>query len=1073
MALPGLELRGSGRWADAGAMSAGLRATVSDLGAAGPAVAALVGVALPALTGQAEASLELAGTAAAPEAKLAIQTPGLTVAGTPIADGRAELRLSGEAVELEASTALEPLGGAVVAVDAAASLAPGWTSARLSRLEVEVASQGWALAAPANLAFGPASVDRAELRSGSQRVVVSGGSVAGGAVDLKLEVSGLELARLPRGLWPESLGLAGRGEGRLHLAGTDARRTLEARLGVAGGELATLSGLELHAELAWRRQSGRASLEATLRRAEGGTLDLSADLPWPLDGPPGRPATCRVAAGGWPLRALLRALGVELEADGGLGGELTLTGSAGSPQLEARASLSDGRWAGAGPLGLTARLVGAGPALRAEAELTLAATALARASAELPFERGALLAHPGRTLGRLADAAWSGRMNVPGVELDSLAGTAKLPAGITGRVVADASIAGTPAAPRGTVSASLTGVALGGSPTLDGHLSVALEPVRTAVTALLTSGGAPALQLSAAVAAPVEQLGRDEVQRRAPLELSATVPQLTLRGEPGRRWSLAGLLEAKLEANGTLAAPRGTLVFDLSGLTLGGQAFGDLAGTVRTDQGRTTLQLAMDPVEGGTLRCEGTLGAVPGVQSTATALATAPLQLAVKGDGLGVGFLPPLLPGTLRAATGTLETELTVTGSPRAPRLAGTMALTSGTVTLPGWGTFTGVAFRATLDPRSVRLEGLSAQRGEGKLEGWAAVEGLDGAEPRLAGSLRATAFTLARALMDVATIDATATLGGRYRDRRVEVEVAIERGGAVRLPRKAPRALQPIEDRPDVVIGEEPPAPAGSPASGAATGEPALAVSLRVRGEGLLLKSDQPRVHVELRTDSTWDVTASPLQVAGTLDAGQGSFEPLAGRLFKVVRGHVGFTGGPLGEAQLDLAADYETATAKVHATISGTIHTPNLRLTSEPPLDEASLAMLIVTGRTEMGMSATQTQTQTQTQAKAQASAFTAQDAGMAAAMAVANKVFEDQLGEKMPLDTLTLDSGAMTAGKQLTDRVFVGYVRRFDARPEKGENVDEVQVQYHLSPRWTLESRYGNAGAGGASIIWQKDF
>ena len=40
-------------------------------------------------------------------------------------------------------------------------------------------------------------------------------------------------------------------------------------------------------------------------------------------------------------------------------------------------------------------------------------------------------------------------------------------------------------------------------------------------------------------------------------------------------------------------------------------------------------------------------------------------------------------------------------------------------------------------------------------------------------------------------------------------------------------------------------------------------------------------------------------------------------------------------------------------------------------------------------------------------------------------------------------------------------------------KGENVDEVRVQYHLSPRWTLESRYGGAGAGGASLIWQKDY
>jgi hypothetical protein len=27
--------------------------------------------------------------------------------------------------------------------------------------------------------------------------------------------------------------------------------------------------------------------------------------------------------------------------------------------------------------------------------------------------------------------------------------------------------------------------------------------------------------------------------------------------------------------------------------------------------------------------------------------------------------------------------------------------------------------------------------------------------------------------------------------------------------------------------------------------------------------------------------------------------------------------------------------------------------------------------------------------------------------------------------------------------------------------------------MTPRWTLESRYGNAGAGGASIVWQRDY
>ena len=66
-----------------------------------------------------------------------------------------------------------------------------------------------------------------------------------------------------------------------------------------------------------------------------------------------------------------------------------------------------------------------------------------------------------------------------------------------------------------------------------------------------------------------------------------------------------------------------------------------------------------------------------------------------------------------------------------------------------------------------------------------------------------------------------------------------------------------------------------------------------------------------------------------------------------------------------------------------------------------------------------------------------------------------------------------GALRAGKYVTDKIYVGYVRRFDADPERGENVDEVRVEYQITPRWTFESRYGNAQSGGASLIWSRDY
>ncbi|HVI95122.1 MAG TPA: translocation/assembly module TamB domain-containing protein, partial [Anaeromyxobacter sp.] len=61
----------------------------------------------------------------------------------------------------------------------------------------------------------------------------------------------------------------------------------------------------------------------------------------------------------------------------------------------------------------------------------------------------------------------------------------------------------------------------------------------------------------------------------------------------------------------------------------------------------------------------------------------------------------------------------------------------------------------------------------------------------------------------------------------------------------------------------------------------------------------------------------------------------------------------------------------------------------------------------------------------------------------------------------------------GKYVTNNLYVGYVYRFDARPERGENENEVRVEYQITPRWTFESSYGNAATGGASVIWSRDY
>jgi len=95
------------------------------------------------------------------------------------------------------------------------------------------------------------------------------------------------------------------------------------------------------------------------------------------------------------------------------------------------------------------------------------------------------------------------------------------------------------------------------------------------------------------------------------------------------------------------------------------------------------------------------------------------------------------------------------------------------------------------------------------------------------------------------------------------------------------------------------------------------------------------------------------------------------------------------------------------------------------------------------------------------------------MAVVGVFATQAFKNLVQDKIPLDTVALDAGSFRAGKYVTDKVYVSYVRRWDADPTKYQNTDEVRVQYQISMRWMFELSYGNAQTGGADLIWSRDY
>jgi translocation and assembly module TamB len=228
-----------------------------------------------------------------------------------------------------------------------------------------------------------------------------------------------------------------------------------------------------------------------------------------------------------------------------------------------------------------------------------------------------------------------------------------------------------------------------------------------------------------------------------------------------------------------------------------------------------------------------------------------------------------------------------------------------------------------------------------------------------------------------------------------------------------------------------------------------------------VLIRGEAPRVSVDLQGDVTFELSGGGVYAEGSVDVIRGKVEPINGRVFDVERGRVQFSGGPVRAAVLEVRARYDNPAAKVTVAITGPISKPEIQLSSDPHLDDAQIAMLIATGQADFKASTGAVGT------------LTGEEAGRAALGAVVTQVFNGLVAGKLPLDTVALDATALRAGKYVGDKVYVGYVRRFDAKPEEGENTDEVRLEYRITPRWKFEVSYGTARTGAASLIWSKDY
>ncbi|HEX9289527.1 MAG TPA: translocation/assembly module TamB domain-containing protein, partial [Anaeromyxobacteraceae bacterium] len=1099
--LPGGAVRAAGRWRRGGEVAGHAAVEGTDLAALRRNLEALLGQPLPALAGSGHVEAELSGTDAAPAASVRVQSPALALAGVsgsgialagrvagPLSAPRATVegtvarllaggldaralrlagRVEGRAAEVSVTGAVPELGPDALAVRAAASLSEDGRAVALSALTLAWPGDRFELQGPATVRLDGPSVDRFVLAAGAQRVALSGGITGRGrrrAVEATADVEALDLGLLPRALLPASLGLGGRATAHLTAKGALSAPELSGRVELAEAAVMGMQGLSAAADLRYDGAARRARVELGARRAAGGELEVRADLPTLLArAGAAAPLAAKVTVSGFPVREALRLAAVEppgpLEALASL--EVSAGGTVGAPTLEATAALEGARYGELDGLALRLRLQDDGDEAKLTAALDHAGARALDVEAAMPLALSELLRDPAAVARGLADARLTAAAAVPGLDLATVAGRQGVPADLRGRADVRAEVGGTLRAPRGRVTATLADGAVAGYRRVAAEVALAARDGATELQAKLAIEGEEVARLSGTLALPVERLGAPGRREAAPLAVRLDIPHADLR-RAGAPVLLAGELAGRAEVAGTLAAPR--IDVDLTGrrLEIEGHPLGDLAVKARSAGRALHADLHLAVAAGGTL--DGALDADADLGLPALRrgdLGRAPARAKLVASELDLGFLPAIAPGLVRSASGKIGVDLVASGPLARPIPRGTVAMAGGRLAIAELGDWTEIALQASLSDDVFRVDHLRARRGGGKLDFKAEARGLSRGEADLTAELTTSSLVVARAGQEVATVDVHAQVSGKASAQALTADLTIP-SARVKLPDRTPRKIQPLDRRDDIVIRsfrKKPVVAAALPTDGARRPYHAT-VHLLVPGR-FVVRSDTPRVDVELKADVTAEYEEGETALTGDVETLRGQVEPIGGRIFDVKRGRVHFTGSELGEATLEVQALYDNPAAKVTVAVGGTLDKPEVKLTSEPAMDESQIALLLATGHTEL---------------KAGTGGVDrppAQEAGYAALGAVSQQAFKDLIADKLPVDMVSLDPTQLRAGKYVTDKIYVGYTRRFNAQPEQGENTNEARVEYQISPRWNFEVRYGDANTGGASLIWSMDY
>jgi len=441
--------------------------------------------------------------------------------------------------------------------------------------------------------------------------------------------------------------------------------------------------------------------------------------------------------------------------------------------------------------------------------------------------------------------------------------------------------------------------------------------------------------------------------------------------------------------------------------------------------GVATIDALLDQAPGSSLRATGT------IQVAANAPAGQTMDLHVTGGPVNLGLVQAFT-DEIDKVVGDAALDLRVTGTVSDPMVAGTATLANGAFEIKA----TGVAYKsveAALDFTDGRMSVRHLRLLDPAGDEMTATGGLDirrGITSRaLDIQLRARSFVVLANRFGNAAMDADLKVSGELGAPVVRGTATLETGRI-----EVADLLEQTTARPYATTAQGAPGAEQPGLARVQTPWERADIAVQVHlPDNLVLRGRNLRVSgggfgigdMNVITGGDFDVTKPPnasVDVRGTLEIVSGSYS-FQGRRFEIERGSdVRFPGGgSLTDPLVNLSATREVSGVTAEVRVRGSARSPELTLSSRPPLDESDILSLIVFNQPVSSLGSAEQVNLGERAAAMAAGAITSPLA--------------DSIGRALNLDVFEIQApssetgtGSVVIGSQVGSRVLVGLTQQF---------------------------------------------